>query len=186
MSEWRWLKGQGMCLAVVACLLGENVHFPGCHNMNVLSCVYPMAKAMDGNAVHGGFAGCFCKFRSCFSCLSDTHRYRDPLQRSLCIAALKWFLYPDLHSCHVLPPGVRLFFSEKLRVVSLQGWLHTPIFKPVRLANLPLPLSPEQGEHSFLCGSCRQLLNPWNVSHLQCVTSMLSAEEEAHVGCEPF
>lgn len=156
----------------------------GAINMNALSCVYLMAKAMGENAAMKDVY--VCKFRSCFSCPSDAHGYRDHLQRSLCAAALKLFLYPALHSCHGLPPSVRQLFSEKLQIAPLQGWLHTMIFKPVRLASLPLPLSPEQGEHFFLCGSCRQLLNPWNVSHLQCVTGMLSAEEEAHVGCEPF
>ena len=51
------------------------------------------------------------------------------------------------------------------------------------LANLPLPFRPERGELSFfLCGSCRQLLNPWNVSHLQRVRGLLTVKEEAHVG----
>lgn len=69
----------------------------------------------------------------------------------------------------------------------LKGWLCTLIFKLVGLASLSLLFSPEWEECSFfLCGSCRQLLNPWNVSHLQCVRGLLTAEEEAHVGCEPF
>lgn len=113
MSAWRWLKGQAVCLAVMPYLLGGNVYSLGVQKYGCAE-LYLMAKAIGANAVHGGFAGCVSKFRSGFSCLSDAHGYRDPLQRSLCITALKLFLYPAPHSCHVLPPGVRQLFSEKL------------------------------------------------------------------------
>lgn len=108
-----WRAGLCIWLERLICPVGTSPSL-GAVSMSVLSCVYLMAKARGGNAVHGGFAGCVHIFRSCFSWLSDAHGYRGPLQRSLCTAASKLFLSPAPQGCHVLPPGVRWLFPEKL------------------------------------------------------------------------
>jgi len=82
-------------------------------SMSVLSCVYLMAKASSGNAVHGGFAGCACKFRSCFLA-SLMPMVTEVLSRGVCTPALKLLLHPAPQDCHILLPVVRWLFLEML------------------------------------------------------------------------
>lgn len=108
-----WRARLCVWLEWLICPVGKSPSL-GAVSMSVMSCVYLTAKARGGNAVHGGFVGCVHKFRRCFSCLSDAHGYRRPLQRSLCTATSKLFLHPAPQGCHVLPPSIRWLFSEKL------------------------------------------------------------------------
>lgn len=163
-----------------------NISFPGCPvSTHAELCVYcGTARVSDG--VCGGFAGYVLTFRnlfSClflFSCLSNVLGVRGPLQR--CLNCWKLFLHP---APRALPPCLLTLFRGAVTCASGR-WLCTLLFKPWGWPTFTCPSARAGGGLLFLCWSYRQLLNPWNVSHLQRVRGLLTDEEEAHVGCEPF
>lgn len=179
-SGWRWLEGQHVSAWVCSQWSSGNISFPGCPaSMCAEQCVHRgTASVSDG--VCGGFAGCALTFRNHFSCLSNVLGVTGPLQRYL--HCWKLFLHPA--PCAFLPCLLTLF--RVAVTCTSERWLCALLFEPWGWPTFTCPSARAGGGLLFLSGSSRQLLNPWNVSHLQRVRGPLTDEEEAHVGCEPF